>query len=135
MRLVIDASVALKWLIPEEGSDRAHALLAQDQFVAPDLLWAECANVLWQRVRRTSLSQADAMAALDAIGAVPIATVPTADVAARALQLAIELDHPVYDCLYLAVALREQCVLITADQGFAGRAGRVPAYQSWVQLL
>ena len=55
--LVVDASVALKWVIPEYGSILALALRREHRFTAPDLLIADCANVLWKQVRRGFLSE------------------------------------------------------------------------------
>jgi predicted nucleic acid-binding protein len=58
-RVVIDASVAVKWVVPEPGSERAELLLDRG-LVAPDLLFAECANILWEKVRRGELTTEEA---------------------------------------------------------------------------
>ena len=68
---VIDASVALKWVLAEDASDRALALLAKDALAAPELFWIECANVLWAKARRGQINGAQARAALAAIDAAP----------------------------------------------------------------
>ena len=52
MTVVVDASVALKWVIEEDGSEAAGALLLEEPLAAPDLLIVECANVLWAKARR-----------------------------------------------------------------------------------
>jgi len=53
---VVDASVALKWVIPEVGAEAALALRAADRLIAPDLIVAECANALWKMVSRGEMS-------------------------------------------------------------------------------
>lgn len=135
MTLIIDASVALKWVLPEDGTDRARALIEQDALAAPDLFWIECANVLWVKARRGQIKQDDARAACAAIAATPIRALPTEALAAAALEIALELNHSAYDCLYLAAALAERSALITADQGLATKAAAHAGYAGFVRLL
>lgn len=115
--LVVDASVALKWIVDEPGSDKA-VLLQGEALVAPDLWLIETANALWSRVRRNLLSAADAVALFGGLSHAPVRTTPSELDVASALQLAAELNHPVYDCLYLAAALREDAVVVTDDLRF-----------------
>ena len=61
-RLVIDASVAVKWVVPEPGSGHAEILIDHG-LVAPDLIYAECANVFWKKVRRGELTENEAISA------------------------------------------------------------------------
>jgi predicted nucleic acid-binding protein len=67
--LIIDASVALKWVLHDADSDKAIALLTSDSLAAPELFWVECANVLWAKARRGQIGAGDARAALAAIDA------------------------------------------------------------------
>jgi predicted nucleic acid-binding protein len=135
MTLVVDASVALKWVIEEDASDAARALLASEVLAAPDLLFIECANVLWAKTRRAQISPAEATAAFAALEATPIRSIPTRVHAAAAQAIALELDQTAYDSLYLAVALSERAVLVTADRAFARAAGAHPVYRDSVKLL
>lgn len=115
-KLVIDASVATKWVAPEPLSDQAVSLLEGPGLVAPDLLVAECANILWKKVVRSEMDQETAIVAAQAIERIDIELVPMRLLLAKSLKLALELDHPAYDCLYLALALARDCRFVTADK-------------------
>lgn len=117
---VVDASVAFKWLVDEELTDAAARLLTLDQpLVAPPLLYAEVANALWTTARRGDITEDDMREALHLLVDAPISTPATMlNLMPIAAQLAADLDHPVYDCFYLALALREQRPVITADRRF-----------------
>jgi predicted nucleic acid-binding protein len=135
LTLVVDASVALKWVLQEDGTERARALLGEDALAAPDLLWIECANVLWVKTRRGHIEAVDARAALAAIEATPIRVLPSAPIIAPALEIALDLDHAAYDCLYLAAALDQNAVLVTADEAFASKAMSRTRYAGAVRCL
>jgi predicted nucleic acid-binding protein len=132
---IIDASVALKWVLEEEDSAAARTLLFGEPLAAPDFLIVECANVLWVKVRRGIMAGRDARAGLDAILATPVQLLPSARHAIAAQAIAFDLDQTVYDSLYLAVALAEHAIMITADAAFAGAAGRHSVYANAVRLL
>ncbi|MGD9967039.1 MAG: type II toxin-antitoxin system VapC family toxin [Hyphomonadaceae bacterium] len=135
MTFVIDASIGLKWVLTEAGSDRASALLADEPLAAPELFWVECANVLWVKARRGQITDADARTALGAIVAAPVAIVPAQALAGAAQAIAFELDQTAYDCLYLAAALAARMTLITADEAFANAALAHPVYTASVRQL
>ncbi|MBI2206654.1 MAG: type II toxin-antitoxin system VapC family toxin [Candidatus Rokubacteria bacterium] len=117
MTWVIDASIAVKWVIPEVLSERADLLRAGgDDLIAPDLLLVEVANALWKKTSRREISPAEADAAFGLLQHSGLDLRPTAPVLTPALQLARRLAHPVYDCVYLALAAQERATLVTADR-------------------
>ena len=126
---VIDASVAVKWLVTEALSEQASALLVDKEraLIAPDLLFAEASNALWAMCRRGDIDRRDFAEAIETLKAAPVATpIPMRRLAAAAARLASDLDHPTYDCFYLALAVQEQYTLITADRRFYDVVRRHP---------
>jgi predicted nucleic acid-binding protein len=118
MKVVIDASVALKWVVPEDGSDAAREL-RKFELIAPNIWLAEVANALWRHVLRRELEPERAEGLLRELTVAPVLTTPLEADIQIALRLANELSHPIYDCIYLALAQRERTHVITADRRFA----------------
>lgn len=117
MRYVVDASVAAKWLLPEDHTEQAERLLAADATLfAPDLLYAEVGNVLWKRVLRGELTQQAADEALALLLQVDVAITPMQSLVVPAFALACRFERTVYDATYLALALELDAVLVTSDQ-------------------
>lgn len=112
---VIDASVAIKWVVDEPDTPQA-LLLRRHRLVAPDLLVPECANILWKKVRRRELSEAEAMLAARLLQRSDIELEPMRHLLEPATKLAIALGHPAYDCTYLALADALSCAMVTADE-------------------
>ena len=132
--LVVDASVAIKWLVEEEGSEAALALKGRD-LAAPALLRVEAANVLRTLVARKAAKRDEALELFVLLQSAPVTIVDHDDtLEARALRLALDLGHPVYDCVYLALAERMGRVLVTADNRFF-EALRATAHASQVVAL
>ena len=120
MRLVVDASVAIKWLIGEADSDVARCLAASDdELHAPSLMACEIANALWHKARLGEVERGDVGPMLALTPDMPVRWGDDDAVSADAARLALALDHPVYDCVYLALAYRIGAVVITADLRFA----------------
>jgi len=134
LRLVVDASVALKWVLDEPGGDAADRLL-DDDLIAPSLWLVEAANALWRRAQRGELSAVQATARLAELRNAPIVTIPLEDDVVAAARIATELGHPVYDCLYLALAIRENTYVMTADRRFRDSAERADRFRGAVRLL
>ena len=117
---VVDASVAVKWLVAEDLSDEASSLLdAGLTLLAPALLFAEAANALWAMHRRGDIDRDELAGAVDLLRTAPVTTPRSMrQLAASAARLAADLGHPVHDCFYLALAIHEQHPVVTADTRF-----------------
>jgi predicted nucleic acid-binding protein len=114
---VIDASIAVKWVIPEVLSDHADRIRdGEADVLAPDLLLVEVANALWKKTAAKEISPREADTALDLVRRSGIDLRPTGPLLPRAMDVARRLGHPVYDCVYLALAERERSAFVTADQ-------------------
>lgn len=123
MNLTVDASVVVKWFVPEELSEEARLLLEYPhEFQAPDILLAEFGNTIWKKFRRGEVAflqpYMDELLELDEV----IDLHPLDEQVTRAVQIAGELDHPVYDCLYLACAEATGSTVVTADRRLANKA-------------
>jgi len=121
MNLVVGASVAVKWLFEEPDSDRAEALLTSAgenrlKLVAPTILPAEIANALWKRMRRGDMDRQKTLETGERFKEICPLLLPIEDLVERALELAIDSQHPVYDCLYVALAEELAGELVTADE-------------------
>jgi predicted nucleic acid-binding protein len=114
--LVIDASIAIKWVVEEHGTPEALILRQKARLIAPELLVAECANILWKKVKRNELLKEEALLAARLLQGAEIELFPTRSLFEAATRMSIEIDHPAYDCLYLAVAVEKECLFVTADE-------------------
>jgi predicted nucleic acid-binding protein len=112
---VIDASIAIKWVIDEEGTPEALRLRKSGRLIAPDLLVAECANILWKKVRRGELTAEEADLAAQLLERSDIELMPMRGLMSPATRISVALSHPAYDCLYLALALANHVQFVTAD--------------------
>lgn len=133
MSIIVDASVALKWVVNEPGTAAALAIRSE-QLVAPVIWIAEAANALWRHVRLGEASAIEALARIARLERAPVLSLPIEPHVAAALELAIRCNHPVYDCLYLALAIQQDTQVVTADRRFADAATRV-GLGDRVQLL
>ena len=135
MNRVVDASVACKWFFEEHLSVEAQALAATRYvLLAPDLIIAECTNVAWRRVRDGHASPEQAEAFLKALPAWFENLTPSAQLHEAAFRIARTVNHPVYDCLYIALAARDAAPLVTADATLVRQVRNTP-WQELVELL
>jgi predicted nucleic acid-binding protein len=127
---VIDAGVAAKWFIEEPDSEQAKKLLTNyfrwiDDLIAPDLIIAEVANVLWKRAARGDLTAKEAKDSLTDLLSLNVPLISSALLASKALVLAQDHQRSVYDCLYLTLALERGCSCITSDERLHNAIGQV----------
>ena len=127
--IVFDASLAVKWYLAEAQSNDARMAFEKDagNIVAPDIMQAE---VIGAMVRRANINKAERAASEASIakflsliseGFVTVRLTSTTQMA-HAAALAIDLGHPLKDCIYLALAMELGCDMITADARFAEKA-------------
>jgi predicted nucleic acid-binding protein len=135
--LIIDASVAFKWIVAEDDSSTAIEWIGRTELVAPALIHVEVANALWKRLMRGEFAiGAEISEQLESLASL-VRTIDETPMVPRAAQLGAELAHPIYDCVYLAVAEAYDDVLLTADPGFLKKvvttphAGRVKELSAW----
>lgn len=135
---VVDASVAVKWFIPEIHSLAARRLLNEGNTLhAPDLIWAEVGNVLWKKQRAGELTREIATGIFQDFRHFPLLITASDSLLAVAWTLAYETGKTFYDCLYLALSIGKDCRLVTADLRFHQSLRDSPWGQSilWVEDL
>ena len=124
--IVADASVALKWFVADEplAEEAAAIVRAGTPLIAPDLVVAEGANAAWRWARLGRISPENATRIAVQLPSFFLRLVPAAELAEEAMRLAHALDHPVYDCFYLALAERDGVPLVTADTRLIEKVAR-----------
>jgi len=114
---VLDASVVVKLLIREADSPTAHSVLASlTRAVVPDWCTLECAHAVWKYVHRGDLDTETASANMRALDRLNLDTVSSQDLVSASMDLALEVNHSPYDCLYVLLAYAEGLPLVTADK-------------------
>jgi hypothetical protein len=120
--IIVDTSLALQWVLPEEDSRRADGYLQRKlMIVSPDVLMVEVANVLAKKVRADNLIIEEAHEALSIVRSSVSQLMPTEPLVRRAMELSANLSHPVYDCVFLACAEAQGGLLATRDAPFVRR--------------
>jgi predicted nucleic acid-binding protein len=132
---VLDASVAVKWVIPPESealTDESLHLLQRYMkgdinFIVPDVFWPEVGNVLWKGFQQRRWTKTFAETAVPKIMERGFFTVSSMTLLPEALKIAFARERSVYDCLYVALAIQFKTELITADERLANAlAARLP---------
>lgn len=129
--MIVDASVAFKWVFLEEDSEAAAALVGRHDLRVPGFMLAEIGNALWKKMRRGEIDDRSAPAVQLALVASLVTTIDEGDVVPRALEMAIGLDHAIYDCIYLALAERDADRLVSADLKFVDKVEK----SEWAPLI
>jgi len=135
MTIVVDASVAVRWTIEMPLSDRAEAVLRSGkQLIAPDFIIVETANAFYFSIKgRTDRVQR----ALDGLEFLPrwfAELVPATTLRHRAMAYAMEMEHPLYDCFYLALAVARGAQLVTTDEHFIRKVNATAHARNIVHL-
>lgn len=119
--IVVDSSVVIKWLVVEPYSAEARRVLNDYQtgaieLLAPDLLAAEIGNIVWKKHRFQGLSAADAQLIIDGFRTLKFTLTSTAELLEDVFHLAVAHQRTVYDMMYVALGLRHNCRITTADE-------------------
>jgi predicted nucleic acid-binding protein len=138
-RYVVDASVVVKWFLPEDHAEAARRLLDGGfELCSPDLVRAEFGNVMWKRWRKGDLSTEAVDVALGYLGRLPLKVETSEPLMATAWTVARIFDRSFYDGLYVALAERAACQLVTADRRLHNALRDGGAYSDsvlWVEDL
>ena len=133
---VVDASLVIKWFVPEVDSDAARRWLdASHDYVAPDLLFPETGNTVWKKVRRGELSPDDGQQLATDLSVIAVEAVSMRGLLPDAHALALRTGITVYDATYLALAVRLETQVITGDDRFARRLADHPLLAPHVRSL
>lgn len=118
-QILVDANVAIKWVLPEIYSEQALRLRSSGhKLLVPDFFFPEIGNIFWKRVRRGEMTLEVAKGDLEALSSLPLQICPSLPVMPHALEIATRVDQAVYDCVYLALAVANRCQMVTADERF-----------------
>jgi len=119
MTVVVDASTAVKWFVDEGGPAVRAArrlLLAGHDLIAPSLLLAEVQNVMWKKLRAAQVTEEQGRLVAASLKSFFVHVAPDEALVEAAWALAVAHDHPIYDCLYVALAQRAGASLATSDK-------------------
>ena len=135
--LVVDSSVAIKWFVPEPYFHEARRILDGYQtralsFIAPDLINAEVVNIVWKKHVFQGLAADDAKLVLDNFRKVNFTLTSTANLVDEAYELAVVHHRSVYDMLYLALSVRENCDFVTGDERLVNAIGSLFPNMIWL---
>lgn len=121
MNLVIDASVLIKFYIPEILSDKAQGILdsvnqGEVTLLAPDLVYAEAGNILWKKYRFKELTRSEVEEILDALILLPLRVASSKKLLPLAVQIGMVYGITVYDAMYLSLSKIYETRMMTADR-------------------
>lgn len=133
---VIDASVAIKWFLPEIKHKEAGVLLKnhKNRMLVPDLFFIEFDAIVTKKVRQNLVERPDSSIICDEVRNLPFISVPYELVFSLALNLSTSLPITHYDACYLAVAVEYNEVVVTADKRFYSALRGTP-FESYVAAL
>jgi len=120
-RVMVDANLAIKWIVSETGSDKAKTMRREwiqngVLLLAPDLILLEIANALWKKVERGMIKRDAPVFSVPIEKLVPLDLVSSRGLVPPAQKISLDFHLSVYDAIYVAAAIKYQCPLFTADQ-------------------
>ena len=136
--LIVDASVGIKWYIPEEHDAEARSIVESERKLhVPDLFFIEIGNIVWKRVSFGQATAKDATDIIHALLGLNLYVHSSQPLLARAVEIGISTGRTVYDSLYVALAEREGVPLVTADRKLhrALESGPFAARVRWIEAV
>jgi len=134
-RLVVDASVALKWYFHEPFSPEALKLIGgETEILVPDIIYAQVGSVLWKRVKNGEIKREEGHRILNNLRRLPLTAVTAADLAPAALEIATNSARTYNESLFFALAIREDTTLVTADRWWYSLLSTGPM-KRWLQWV
>jgi predicted nucleic acid-binding protein len=133
-RFVVDASAVVKLFIREDHSEACEKKVNNTQLFAPDLLWVESAGVLRKKVNGKEITAQDATNIMLEMLRLPVDTYPSWSLVRRALLISLETGRSVYDCMYIALAIEQDCKVLTADERLCNALSNTP-YARYLQFV
>ena len=133
---MIDASVVVKWFVPEVHTDAARRWLASShEYVSPDLLFPEAGNAIWKKVRRGELTAGEGQRLVGDLSGVAVEAIATRGLLSDAHALAVSTGLTVYDATYVALAVRLETQVITADDRLKRTLASYPLIAAFVRSV
>ena len=133
---VADASLVVKWFVPEIHSEAARRWLGSShEYVAPDLLFAEVGNAVWKKVRRDELTADEGRRLVADLRRVAVDGVAARTLLPDAVTLAINADITVYDAMYLTLAVRLATEVVTGDDRLKRKVAPHPLLRRHVRSV
>lgn len=117
--MIIDASVAAHWFADTEFSAPAGPYRKRADLIGPGFLLLETANVLYKQSRAGNIQPDLCVQSISDLSMLLTEIIPDEQLLEHAIRLALEWQHPVYDCLYVALALMRREPVATADRKLA----------------
>ena len=119
MKRVVDASVAIKWYVPEIYEHEASRLQQNgDEFHAPELILPEFGNIVWKKVSRQEITEKEGQKIVTEFSKTKFVFHSHASNIKSAFTGALMTNQTVYDWTYMALALSLNCQFVTADKRF-----------------
>ncbi len=138
-KYVIDANIAIKWVINEVYTDISLRLLDDDRniLLIPDFFFPEITNILWKKVRKGEITLKQAQEMLNELKKVNLQISESYPLMSNALNIAVRIQQAVYDCVYLSLAIKNNCQMVTADNRFVNalKGDELYNYVCWVEDL
>ena len=133
---VVDASLVIKWFVPEIDSEAARRWLdAPHDYIAPDLLFPETGNTVWKKVRRGELSAEEGQRLVTDLSVIAVEAVAMRALLPDAHALALSTGITVYDATYLTLAVRLDTQVVTGDDRLARRLADDPLLAPHVRSI